>query len=139
MERTAMCCCGGLRLRVKDDPTRVVTCHCQQCQRRTGSVFGDNAYFPRTALLAIEGEAREFTRATERGGRVTFRFCPKCGSTVWWDVSPEADIVGVAVGAFADPGFTKPSRSVFGVTRHHWVAQIEGIEAFLADQFGPKE
>src|SRR5262245_56907393 len=139
MERTAMCCCGGLRLRVRGEPSRVVTCHCLQCQRRTGSVFGDNAYFSRSAIQAIEGESREFSRTTERGGRMTFHFCPKCGSSIYWQVSPESEIVGVAVGAFADPGFTKPSRSVFGVTRHHWVAQLEGIEAFMADQLGPRE
>ena len=139
MERTAMCCCGGLRLRVKGEPGRVVTCHCLQCQRRTGSVFGDNAYFPRQAILSVEGDVREFSRTSERGGRITFHFCPKCGSSVYWDIPSDPDVVGVAVGAFADPGFTKPSRSVFGVTRHHWVPQIDGIEAFLADQSGPQE
>jgi len=139
MERTAMCCCGGFRLRVKGEPNRVVTCHCLQCQRRTGSVFGDNAIFPRTSILAIEGESREFTRIGERGGGITFHFCPKCGSSLYWDLRSEPDLVGVAVGAFADPGFTKPSRSVFGVTRHHWIPQIEGAEAFLADHLGPHE
>jgi hypothetical protein len=75
----------------------------------------------------------------ERGGSVTFNFCPKCGSSIFWSLSSDAETVGVAVGAFADPGFAKPSRSVFGVTRHHWVPHIEGSEAFLADQLGPKE
>ena len=139
MERTAMCCCGGLRLKVKGEPNRVVICHCFQCQRRTGSVFADNAYFPRTALLSVEGEVRQFSRATERGGEVTFHFCPKCGSSVYWDLPSEPGLVGMAVGSFADPGFTKPSRTVFGVTRHHWVPHIEGAEAFLADQTGPRE
>lgn len=139
MERTAMCCCGALRIKVRGEPSRVVVCHCFQCQRRTGSVFGDNAYFPRSALLAVEGESKQFSRATERGGSLTFHFCPKCGSSVFWNLSSDSDVVAVAVGAFADPGFAKPSRSVFGVTRHHWVPYVEGTEAFLADQLGPKE
>ncbi|MBL9098686.1 MAG: GFA family protein [Alphaproteobacteria bacterium] len=139
MERTAMCSCGSLRLKIKGEPARVVICHCFQCQRRSGSVFSDNAYFPRAALLTVEGEVRDFSRPTERGGRVTFHFCPKCGSSVYWDLSLESQLIGVAVGAFADPGFTKPSRSVFGVTRHHWMPEIEGTEAFLADHWGPKE
>ena len=79
MERTAMCSCGSLRLKIKGEPARVVICHCFQCQRRSGSVFSDNAYFPRAALLTVEGEVRDFSRPTERGGRVTFHFCPKCG------------------------------------------------------------
>lgn len=139
MERTAMCSCGGLRVKIKGEPNRVVICHCFQCQRRSGSVFSDNAYFPRAALLAVEGEEKQFSRATERGGRVTFHFCTKCGSSVYWDLSLESQLIGVAVGAFADPGFTKPSRSVFGVARHHWVPEVEGMEGFLADQWGPRE
>ena len=139
MERTAMCCCGSLRVKVRGEPLRVAVCHCFQCQRRSGSVFGDNAYFDRKVVASIEGDSREFTRATERGGRVTFHFCQRCGSSVYWDLSLEPGIVGVAVGAFADPGFTKPTRSLFGVTRHHWVPEIEEAEAFLADQYGPKE
>ena len=139
MERTAICSCGALRVKIRGEPNRVVICHCFQCQRRSGSVFADNAYFARAALVAVEGEAHEFSRATERGGRVTFHFCPQCGSSVYWDLSLEPNIIGLAVGAFADPGFAKPSRSVFGVTRHHWVSDVEGAEAFLADQLGPKE
>jgi hypothetical protein len=139
MERTAMCCCGNLRVKVKGEPSRVAVCHCFQCQRRSGSVFADNAHFDRSAIVAIEGEGKTFARATERGGRVTFHFCPRCGSSVYWDLSLDPSIVGISVGAFADPGFTKPTRSLFGVTRHHWVPHIEEAEAFLADQYGPKE
>lgn len=139
MERTAICCCGSLRVKVRGEPLRVVVCHCFQCQRRSGSVFSDNANFDRAQLVAVEGEAKTFTRATERGGRMTFHFCPKCGSSVYWDLSLDPQTVGIAVGAFADPGFTKPVRSLFGVSRHHWVPNVEGAETYLADQYGPKE
>jgi hypothetical protein len=139
MEHSAVCCCGNLRLKVRGEPTRVSMCHCFQCQRRSGSVFSDNAYFNRSAVVSTEGEAKEFSRATERGGRITFFFCPRCGSSVYFHLSLEPNLVGVAVGAFADPGFAKPNRSVFGVTRHHWVPEFEGIDAYLADQHGPRE
>jgi hypothetical protein len=50
-----------------------------------------------------------------------FRFCPHCGSTVWYtqDVAPE--IIAVAVGAFGDPAFPAPSRSNYEQYRHPWV------------------
>ena len=40
MTRTAHCCCGALRVQVFADPNAVGVCHCGECQRRTGSVFG---------------------------------------------------------------------------------------------------
>ena len=139
MERTAMCACGTLRVKVRGEPMRVAVCHCVQCQKRSGSVFADNAHFDRRSVVAIEGESKAFARATERGGRVTFHFCMRCGSSVYWDLSLDPNIVGVAVGAFGDPGFAKPTRSLFGVTRHHWVPPLEDGEAYLADQYGSKE
>jgi hypothetical protein len=51
MTRTAHCSCGALRVEVAGEPDAVVACHCGQCQRRTGSVFGVGAFgdsgFPR--------------------------------------------------------------------------------------------
>jgi hypothetical protein len=46
MSRTAHCCCGALRAKVSGDPSLMVACHCEQCQRRTGMAFGVSAYFP---------------------------------------------------------------------------------------------
>jgi hypothetical protein len=43
MTRTAHCSCGALRVVVSADPEAVVACHCGECQRRTGSVFGVGA------------------------------------------------------------------------------------------------
>jgi hypothetical protein len=43
----AACSCGQLRLICQDDPVRVSMCHCLECQRRTGSTFGVQAWFMR--------------------------------------------------------------------------------------------
>jgi hypothetical protein len=45
--RLASCSCGQLTAEVSGEPVRVSICHCLACQRRTGSVFGEQARFPR--------------------------------------------------------------------------------------------
>lgn len=94
-------------------------CHCLACQRRTGSVFGVQARFPR-GRVAIEGRSTHFSRASDSGNSVTFHFCPDCGSTVYWELSAMPDLVAVAVGAFAEPGFPEPRHSVYEAHRHPW-------------------
>jgi hypothetical protein len=42
------------------------------------------------------------------------------------DVRP--GVVGVPVGAFADPQFPKPSVSVWEESMHHWLVMPEEIE-----------
>ena len=119
MEREASCSCGQLRVTVSGDPVRVSICHCLACQRRTGSAFGYQARFP-AERVRIAGESREFVRRSDEDDEERRqRFCPDCGSTVFWMVGP--DSIAIAVGTFADPGFPAPWVSVWEERMHSWV------------------
>lgn len=119
--RRASCCCGQLTVDCTGEPIRVSMCHCLACQQRTGSAFGIQARF-RQEQLAIAGRAAEYVRIGDEGGQARFRFCPDCGSTVYWDRPGSEEFVLVAVGAFADPGFPPPTISVYATRRHSWVS-----------------
>ncbi len=71
------------------------------------------------------GEATSFVRTADSGRKITFSFCSKCGSTVFWVAEQRPDLVAVAVGAFADPGFLPPQHSVWESRRHGWAAMAE--------------
>jgi hypothetical protein len=120
--REAACSCGQLRLRLAGDPQLVSSCHCLACQRRTGAVFGSTAFFRRNQIVSTHGEHRAFRRLGNSGTWLTFQFCPQCGSTVFWESERLPDLVSVAVGAFADPGFPAPIRTVWTQTKHEWLA-----------------
>ncbi|WP_210189622.1 GFA family protein [Bradyrhizobium brasilense] len=120
MARLATCACGQLRVTCQGEPLKVSLCHCLECQKRTGSTYGVAAFFPRTDV-APHGEAREYSRIGGSGSAVVFHFCPNCGSSVYWEPGRAPDLIGVAVGAFADPDFPAPSQSVFTQRRHSWV------------------
>ncbi|HEY8378372.1 MAG TPA: GFA family protein [Nannocystis sp.] len=117
--RRATCTCGQLGVDCEGDPVRVSVCHCLPCQQRTGSAFGVQARFAR-AQVRFFGAATTFQRTGDSGGTATFRFCPQCGSTVYWEHDAFPGFVTVAVGAFADPNFPAPKVSVYEVRRHFW-------------------
>lgn len=129
-ERTASCHCGSLRVRLSGDPALVSSCHCQACQRRTGALFGSTSFFRKAQLVAIEGEQRSWARAADSGNMLTFHFCPTCGSSVYWESGASPDMLSVAVGCFADPGFPPPVRTVWTETRHEWLPFPEHIPCF---------
>ena len=120
MTRTARCCCGNLQAQTTGEPGFVVACHCQECQRRTGSVFGVGAYFPK-AQVTVSGAHKTYIRDGQSGHKLHIRFCPECGTSVYWEALFRPDYIGVAVGAFADPGFPVPLRSVWEESRHPWL------------------
>jgi hypothetical protein len=121
--RVASCSCGQLRVTCEGEPVRVSICHCLECQKRTGSAFAAQARFPRESVR-IEGEATRWTRRGDSGGSATFGFCSVCGSTVYWEPKEMPDIVLVAVGAFADPGFPPPQVSVYDERQHPWTQAL---------------
>jgi len=129
--RTASCSCGQLRIEVRGEPRGVGVCHCLECQRRTGSVFAALASY--RAPWTVAGEATEYVRAGDAGARFRFRFCPRCGTTVFHTEEGVDDSVGVAVGAFADPSFPAPGVSIYDCRRHPWVTLPPGATVFGKD------
>jgi len=130
--RTAACSCGQLSITVRGEPLGVGICHCFECQRRTGSVFAALASF--AAPYEVTGRASEYVRAGDQGARFRFRFCPVCGTNLFHTEEGEGDrSVGIAVGAFADPGFAAPQVSIYDCRRHRWVQLPPGARAFEKD------
>ncbi len=120
MGRTARCACGRLSVTAEGEPSIVLVCHCTECQRRTGAPFGVGAYFPKEKV-AVSGESKLFTRPGGDGRKMFNRFCPECGTTVYWESELLPGAYGIALGAFADPGFPPPARSVWEEKKHAWV------------------
>ncbi len=119
-KRIASCSCGQLTAEVRGEPVRISICHCLACQRRTGSVFGTQARFPRENVT-VSGTSTEYTRVGDEGPGGTFHFCPTCGATVYYELLGVPGFVGVPVGAFADPAFATPTVSVYEERMHQWV------------------
>lgn len=118
--RLASCSCGQLTAQVLGEPVRISICHCLACQRRTGSVFGEQARFPREGA-SISGASSEYVRVGDEGSHVKFHFCPKCGSTVYYEPEGLEEFLAIPVGAFADPSFPAPRISVYESRKHQWV------------------
>jgi hypothetical protein len=127
VSRTATCACEQLRVSCAGDPVKISLCHCLECQKRTGSVLSVQARLP-IEHLTIEGQSTTWTvpsdsgkpasRCDSMGG--TYHFCPECGSTVYWEIAAAPELLGVAIGTFADPTFPPPMISGFEAYGHPW-------------------
>lgn len=76
----------------------------------------------------MEGRSQTFVRVGDGGSRITFHFCPMCGSTVHYAIEDMDDMVAVPVGAFADPEFPAPVVSIYEDRRHAWVRVPDNVE-----------
>lgn len=119
-QRLASCSCGQLTAQVVCEPVRISICHCLACQRRTGSVFGQQARF-RRADVSLSGTSTVYERVGDEGTHIRFHFCPHCGATVYYELGGMEEYLGIPVGAFADPTFPAPGVSVYEERMHSWV------------------
>jgi hypothetical protein len=92
-------------------------------RRRRGAPAALSASLPffLSPNVTIQGQANRYERPAESGFAVTHHFCPACGSMVFWLPARRPSHVAVALGAFADPGFPLPSKSVYEQHQHSWV------------------
>jgi hypothetical protein len=135
--RVAKCSCGALTAECSGEPSRVLVCNCLECQRRTGSVFGVGAYFPK-AQVRVTGAVTQYQRAADSGRRLRFNFCGRCGTTLYWELDAYPDLLGLAVGAFGDAGFPPPVAAVWTQSKHEWVVLPETMAHHAQSAFRPQ-
>jgi hypothetical protein len=90
-------------------------------------VFGAQARFVEEDVR-IEGRHTDYTRISDDGEARTSSFCPECGATVFFKLDSAPGFIAVPVGAFADPGFPPPRRSIYESRMHSWVVMPDTIE-----------
>ena len=125
--RTASCRCGQLKATASGEPVRVSVCHCLDCKKRSGSAFAVQARWPADEVT-IEGRSKAHVHGADSGHRITFHFCPDCGSDVHYEIDGKFDgLVAIPLGAFDDPFSLTPRFSVWEKRKLDWV-EILGDE-----------
>ena len=117
----ATCRCGGLSAHCSGTPIRVSVCHCSACQRRTGSAFSAQARFLSEAVR-IDGDFHTFERTADSGRRVSYRFCPTCGTSLAYSIDAWPGVLAIPLGLFDDTGLPPPSYSIYERSMRSWVA-----------------
>jgi hypothetical protein len=119
LERIAQCHCGALKVVTSGEPVQVYLCHCQSCQRRTGSVAHCGSRWLKSQIR-IEGDHKIYTRKGDSGFSPRWHFCPNCGSNVFTESDRAPDLCVITVGSFADPNFPAPTASIYEESMHSW-------------------
>ncbi|WED24199.1 GFA family protein [Vibrio sp. JC009] len=118
--RSASCSCNLVTIQCRGEPLRTSACHCFECQKRTGSVFGVQARFYAEQTV-LDGDVVSYTRIADSGNEVTYDFCPRCGTTMLLRLSSAPGYTVVPLGIFSEQDFPTPAFSVYEERKHGWV------------------
>ena len=136
-DRTATCGCGNVRIEVKGEPEFCWVCHCDYCQKLSGSIGTFAAVFANDQIVSSEGETSVFDDLPDWPGFERY-FCPNCGTAVHW-INPTAfpDKRLISIGCFSDKDFPGPAMTLQTQYRHNWVQSFIGAAEFEA--FPPEQ
>ncbi|NCG40419.1 MAG: hypothetical protein GWP30_05460 [Actinobacteria bacterium] len=106
------CLCGNVSYQSHSEPKAIFNCHCEDCRRATGSVFGTNLFVPETKV-EISGKVSSYSHISDSGSTMTKRFCPNCGSLLFGSNSAKPNVVSIRAGTVDQLALIKPQINLF--------------------------
>jgi len=100
-------------------------CHCQDCQRQTGSSFSILVAVPRAALH-VDGDALAtyVTVGADTGEERRRQFCSKCGSPVVTLLAERPELAVIKAGTLNDRSWLSPTVEIWCDSAQPWRAPI---------------
>ncbi len=129
------CICGNVSYTVTGEPKRVTICHCNWCQRRTGSAFGVEVVFEEDQISINDESVTRYRHISDESGRwLDQHFCSSCGSNIGLTLEAVPGIRSIAAGTFNDPGWLQlekyPRRHVYTRSARDWSSIPDDVECF---------
>ena len=112
MQFSGKCLCGSVTYTSYAEPTLILNCHCEDCRRSTGAVYGTNVFVPEDQVQ-IYGEVSFFSHTAKSGNIMTKRFCKKCGTLLFGNSSGRENILSIRAGTIDQTDMIKPVMNVF--------------------------
>ena len=106
------CLCKMVSYTCYSKPNAIFNCHCNDCRRATGSVFGTNLFVPENKV-EIQGKVSSFTHTSDSGSTMTKLFCPNCGSLLFGKNSAKPNVMSIRAGTVEQVEIIKPIINVF--------------------------
>jgi hypothetical protein len=123
------CLCGQVRYSANTDPVFVGVCHCQNCQKQTGTAFSVLVGVPKSAL-SIRGKIKTFHDIGGSGQAVKRNFCPECGSPIFTDADVIPDVAFIKAGTIDDTSWLDPAMHIYCDSKERGTAIPEGSQQF---------
>ncbi len=123
------CLCGQVRYSANADPAFVGVCHCEHCQKQTGTAFAVFVGIPKSAI-SIRGQLKTYHDKGDSGQAVERTFCPECGSPVRLDAAVLRNSTFIYAGTLDDTSWLDPKVHVYCESKQQWTHIPEASQKF---------
>ncbi len=129
MKIDGSCHCGQITYEAELNLEKVAVCHCNDCQKLSGSAFRTVAMVPDTDFTLLSGDLKTYIKTAESGNKRAQTFCGTCGSPLYaTSVEDGPKVLGLRVGTISQRDQLVPKIQVWGEAALHWVPEISGVK-----------
>jgi hypothetical protein len=123
------CQCGNVRYQLLSPPTKVMACHCKECQKLSTSAFSLTALVA-TESVIFEGELVQWERLAESGNKNYAKFCPTCGNRIYHFNPDQPDVIKLKAANLTDTRILQPEAHIWVSQKQDWYEIPAGVPQF---------
>jgi len=120
------CHCGLISFTALIDPSRVMVCHCTDCQVLSGSPFRAVVAAP-IGGFAVRGAPKAYIKVAQSGNRRAQVFCPECGTPLYATAPENATSVVIRLGCVAQRAQLGPAVQIWQHSALPWLPEMQSV------------
>jgi hypothetical protein len=126
MHINGACHCGSISFTAEIDPSRVMICHCTDCQVLSGSPLRAVVAAP-IGSFVLRGQPKSYIKVAQSGNRRAQVFCPECGTPLYATAPENATSVVIRLGCVEQRDQLKPAVQIWQHSAMPWLSELSSI------------
>jgi hypothetical protein len=127
------CHCGAVSFTADVDPSRVMLCHCTDCQVMSGSAFR-MVVLASIETFAVSGRTKGYVKVAESGNRRIQVFCPECGTPLYATAPEHATTVSIRVSCVKERALLRPAAQIWARSAMPWLHELADVPVSAGQQ-----
>ena len=127
MQVEGACHCGLISFTAEVDPSRVMVCHCSDCQVLSGAPFRAVVAAP-IETFVLRGAPKSYVKVAQSGNRRAQAFCPECATPLFATAPESATSVVIRLGCVKQRAELVPSAQIWQRSAIPWLTELQRIQ-----------
>lgn len=120
------CHCRSVSFTAEIDPSRVMVCHCTDCQVQSGSAFRLIVAAP-IDKFSVRGTTKTYVKVAQSGNRRALVFCPECATPLYATAPEHPTAVNIRLGCVTQRAELRPAVQIWQHSALPWLADLPAV------------
>ena len=128
--KTGGCLCGAVRYELQADTSKIVQCHCQNCQKISGAGASANILVDAASLKMTGVQPKIYVDTADSGNQLNRAFCPDCGSSLYSQRHNMMEKFVLKAGSLDNSNDAKVVMNIWRQSARPWVVTDPEVATF---------